>query len=299
MAHSNGGIARYTSGFNAPESEVTHVLAEDGICILENALSKQETAALKEELYTLAAKTPAWVRNHPAAEGFTLSMSPLVAARQRGNKQIAQIINAFGHPLLAKLCRQLLGPLWYFDRIIVELKPPSQEPITDWHADQFAGRGRCIKCMIYTGDTNADSGAFSFVPGSHHLMQTIQKHNRHDVADLRYIETIRKLAEDVIKADPTSGTMVRAQLDEMQRHIDSALKSDDHYSVSGPAGSAVLFDATGIHRGGVPRARERLIVRSHSRNFQLNQVLASRNNFVSTAQRLYLRANPARHEALV
>ena len=155
--------------------------------------------------------------------------------------------------------------------------------------------------MIYTDDTDASSGAFSFVPGSHHLMQTIQKHNRSDVADMR---TTSRLSENWLKTvtatGPDSGDMVRAQLDEMEQHIRSALQSDDHYSVSGPAGSAVLFDATGIHRGGVPRARERLIVRSHSRDFQLEQVFKSRNNFVTVAaQRLYLRSNPARREERV
>ena len=49
-------------------------------------------------------------------------MSPLVAAKHNDNKQIAQIVNAFGRPLLAKVCRNLLGPLWYFDRIVIELE---------------------------------------------------------------------------------------------------------------------------------------------------------------------------------
>ena len=50
MTQLNGGIARHKAGFDAPESEVIRVMAKDGICIVENALTKDETAALKDEL---------------------------------------------------------------------------------------------------------------------------------------------------------------------------------------------------------------------------------------------------------
>jgi hypothetical protein len=65
--------------------------------------------------------------------------------------------------------------------------------------------------------------------------------------------------------------------------------SVDHDTVVwAPAGSVVVFDAIGIHRGGVVRERERLIARSHCRGFQAAKVLSSPRALITTAERLLL-----------
>ena len=46
-------------------------------------------------------------------------------------------------------------------------------------------------------------------------------------------------------------------------HIDGDFASDDHFSVAAKKGSILLFDTKGIHRGGVVRRDERLLVRDH------------------------------------
>jgi hypothetical protein len=296
---SSSVLTRFDAGFDAPEADVLSAVATDGICILENALSPQDTAALKDEIYRLAERPPAWLKDHGGRDGFTFSFSPVVATRQGGNDRLAELIKAFDAPLLEKVCRTLLGPMWYFDRIILELKPPSAEPITDWHADQFPNKGRCIKCMIYLGDTDADGGAFSYVPGSHHLMRAILDNHVGDHRGLRYIETIRSMARDLIASKPEIADELSGLLSDMELHIESALQSDDHYSVAAPAGSAIFFDAMGVHRGGVPRRRERLIVRSHGRNFQFSTVFNSRSEVTLMAQRMFLRATQGAGASLV
>ena len=45
--------------------------------------------------------------------------------------------------------------------------------------------------------------------------------------------------------------------------LQSVAEGEAAHAVTGPAGTAVLFDTAGVHRGGIVRRGQRLIVRAH------------------------------------
>jgi hypothetical protein len=206
----------------------------------------------------------------------------------KGDAKIAGLSAVFGQPVFARLSRSELGPLSFIERVIIDHKLPSDEPITDWHADQFDEHGRCIKFMLYLNDIGAENGAFSYVPGSHLLTRALSSVLDETVCELHLVEDIRSKASKFMAEDPAARSNIKRLLDDMEQHIASAKVSDDHYTVSASAGSVVVFDANGVHRGGVVRERERLIARCHWRPFQAAKTLSSPQSIISAAERLFL-----------
>ena len=263
---------------------ISDVLQRDGICVLREMFSPGETEQLKSEIMAAVARKEPWLHPHEARHGFFCSYSPLVVRRNGFDRQTASLYAAFSHPLFASIARLGLGAGWYIERIILDRQSAHPEPVTDWHADQFRARGRCLKFMIYLGDTDATNGAFSSVPGSHHLIRALVGEHMGDNRELHTIDQIRDHARKA--RDPLAPELLGA----MEQHIQSAGLSDDYYSVCAPAGSCIVFDANGVHRGGVVRQGERFLARSHCRSVSLGQTMASRSETLTMLQRIWLRA---------
>lgn len=297
---SGSKIRRFSAGDGFQAEVAGAELDQAGIVVLDNVLTPDELAALREEVLAIAAAPPRWLKSHTTPNGFFFSFSPVSVRKLHGDASIRNIAMIFGRKAFARLCRAPLGALWYVDRIVIDRKLPAPEPITEWHADQFERQGRCIKFMLYLTDVDADNGAFSFVPGSHRLMRALAREHENVVRELHMIEDIRASAEALMARDPSTRAHIHGLLAEMEDHIASAGNSDDHYSVAAPAGSVVVFDANGIHRGGVVRGRERLIARSHCREFALSDAFKSPRSIITAGERYLLRlTSPAGVASLV
>lgn len=268
-------------------------LRRDGFVTLENWITGDALTALKAEVEALESAPPAWARVPDKDHGFILHFAPMTARQHDRSGAVSHIAEAFNDPAFRNLCDGYLGGGWVFDRIILERDFPRPEAIAPWHVDHFPFAERCLKFFIYLSDTNADTGAFSYVPGWHNLVRALSG----ELPDFRARQDALHWYEQIVDAARTRSDRLKAQgrdeeadgidrtLEGVRGHIHSADASDDRYSIAARAGSVIVFDPAGLHRGGVVRQGGRLIVRSHCLEAKMARVLSSRNEMVVFANR--------------
>jgi hypothetical protein len=270
---------------SARGEEIDHAIRRDGVCVIRGFVDAADLSALRAEAAGLPATREPWLVHHNSSSGFFVSWAPVVVRKESREGRVSHIATAFAHPLVAQVCRRYLGAGWFRERVIVDRKDAGPEPITGWHADQFERRGRCLKFMIYLDGTGPDNGAFSYVPGSHRVIDTIVSHASQANLDNRAVHTY----EEIQTIAGGAGGGVTRLLEEVSAHVRSSDDSDNFYSISAPAGSVVVFDANGIHRGGVVDQGHRFVIRCHCRGVQLRNLVSSRAAAYMFVERLYWR----------
>lgn len=247
-------------------------LDRDGYLVVRNYLVHDALRAIQRAVAMFSHIQAEWITDHPSATGYFYSYSPLIAHKLGMWPHVQAIEQALTPPWVSALCREQLGLGWFTERVIVDYKEPGPEPLTGWHADQFPHHGRCLKTMLYLTDTDATNGAFSYVPGSQTWVRSL---GTNDGQSMHTFEEL--LAQPHHHSD---------LLTSVCSHIRSSDQSDDHYSLAGPAGTLIVFDANGLHRGGVVSKGSRWLIRAHHRNLQLADVLSSKSNLAAAVQRL-------------
>ena len=125
------------------------------------------------------------------------------------------------HPLVKEIMRGYLGPNYELTEAKGWKSLPTRRDFHGWHGDAWydSSRGQEIhkELKLAMYLTDVRSGAFNFIRGSHRKHHPRRVKN-HEVADV---------AESQIE------------------------------KLTGPAGSAFIFDTSGIHRQGVPMLEER------------------------------------------
>lgn len=102
-------------------------------------------------------------------------------------------------------------------------KPGNQGSGQGWHRDSAAYMQ--TKCMVYLSDVGADNGPFAYVAGSHRAL-------------------------DVVRCAATYGFGVNQyRFDEAQMAPLLAAERQRERVFTAPAGTALLFDSRGLHRG--------------------------------------------------
>lgn len=184
----------------------------------------------------------AWVRCELGAS-VDAALSPLLAL--------------VADPSLEAAARAYLGPRTILERLVVHRAGPARKPLTDWHAGQEEGGRRSVQIMVYLADTSPETGPFSYALGSHHLVAEVTRnvvahggsnmdvHSMHRILDLSRTHPDRAVAAAMIEI------------------VSRIQGSDFAFQLPAPAGTAILFDTAGIHRGSVVSAGERWIVRAH------------------------------------
>lgn len=273
-------------------------LREDGMFVLRSWLAPESLQALRAEVESLEADPPYWARTPDKDDRNVVHFSPLTAHRLSGSGRISEIARVFNAPAFRHLCDRYIDRRWNFDRIIIERNFPRPNSIAPWHVDHFPYDGRCLKFFIYLNDTDAAGGALSYVPGSHMLVHELAAqldtfderqrglHMYEQVAEAATAQAARCKAE----GQHDRAARIEGLLARMASHIATADRSDDHYAIEAPAGSVIVFDPAGLHRGGVISRGERLIVRSHCLESKLARTFSSRNDFVVSAHRSVARA---------
>jgi hypothetical protein len=274
-------------GQTASGEQIDHALRRDGVCVIRGFVEPAELLTLRAEAAALAATREAWLVHHDSSNGFFISWAPVVVRKEGKEARVSRIATAFAHPLVAQICRRYLGAGWFRERVIVDHKDAGPEPITGWHADQFERRGKCVKFMIYLDETGPDNGAFSYVPGSHRVIDALVSHASRMKRDNRAVHTY----EDIQTIAGGAGRGATTLLEDVSAHVRSSDDSDNFYSISAPAGSVVVFDANGIHRGGVVERGHRFVIRCHCRGVQLRGLVSSRAAARMFVERMYWRWN--------
>ena len=156
------------------------------------------------------------------------------------------------------------------DHIVSIESPRSADPITAWHADgSAAAESFTLKFFLYLKDIDASAGAFSYLRGTNRIVTTIRRgivQGRIAVFPSGNVPELIKALQSTEVIDYLRQQQVSQQeIDEFASTVqmidrDPAFDSEAN-SLSGVAGTLVVFDDRGLHRGGVPRLRERSILR--------------------------------------
>jgi hypothetical protein len=118
-----------------------------------------------------------------------------------------------------------------------------------WHIDSSTTIR--TKLLIYMNDVESDHGPFMYIPGSHSSSSVVELAVRKTNDHLRlspkefialpdHFQLHALFGEHMVPDDPLIGSLLAAEI-----------------SVTGKAGTAILFDLDGIHRGGFVRVGER------------------------------------------
>lgn len=242
-----------------PVSEVLATLESDGIYVLDDILPAADIAAIREDTeWFLSAPRP-WYRLDQQGSETYAAVAPREAPRSE-KQRLRNIAALFSQGFYENVCKGYLGNDAIVDRIIFSRSPASERAITMWHADQQSEGRLSFKFMLYLTDAGEDTGAFSYVRGSHTVMRAVMETAAEQGVpntDLHSFEEIAAMFERFGSEDE------KAWLADVGGHIDGDFTSDDQYSITAKAGSILLFDTKGIHRGGVVRLGERMLVRIH------------------------------------
>jgi hypothetical protein len=170
--------------------------------------------------------------------------------RTFGEDKASEAIGQFGSdPQLHKLAVACLGQNAvnaFTLAATIRYTPGNQGSGEGWHRDAFVGQ---FKAILYLTDVSEDTGPFEYILNSHRLLSKYQDKRRHDV--------------------PLHTTRIKDEIvEEIIRH-----ESERHKVVTGPAGSLVLADTTGIHRGRPLRSGSRAALTNYY--FKADQVTPS------------------------
>lgn len=159
--------------------------------------------------------------------------------------------------------------------------PVSDQPITAWHTDGDTPTKEkndpanksgmkfysSLKFYIYLNDIDSSNGVFAYLPKSHRLVRAIRECI--EEGTIAFCKT--RAAADLRDVCMNPQTM-KALLSKIPQHeIEEFISATDvlvrgladtyAYDLSGPAGTLLVFDDCGFHRGGTPRASNRSILR--------------------------------------
>jgi ectoine hydroxylase-related dioxygenase (phytanoyl-CoA dioxygenase family) len=142
---------------------------EDGFFVLEHVFDPSELAAVDAAIAPGAAQAQEFLERQPGgrfgvAGADTQTIAPHLAARSETLRGCCR------HPMLAGLCRDLIGPdvRLYWDQAVYK-QPHSSEPVL-WHQDNgytFVEPQSYLTCWIAITDATTDNGCVVVMPGAH------------------------------------------------------------------------------------------------------------------------------------
>jgi hypothetical protein len=136
---------------------------------------------------------------------------------------------------------------------------PATSPATAYlHRDASGGD---LKAIIYMSDVGPDNGPFGFVLGSHAVAPTGIDDRICETNDANGLASTEPQARRLFGALPERLRQKGAVGNDLLDVTDvSAALRNALWSITGPAGSLVVFDTKGMHRGGMVVAGERRVL---------------------------------------
>lgn len=188
----------------------------DGIVVVPGYLDAAGCRTLIAEIDRTAADRPGYVRS--ASNGadrriYGIDAHSPAVRRWRDDAEVAA------------LARTVLGPTSVAAFVLsgtISATAGNLGSGEGWHRDSFFGQ---FKAILYLVDVDPDNGPFQFIRGSHRLARKYADHFRHG-ASLNRNRSTDAIIDAIVAAEP--GRLV---------------------SACGPAGSLVLVDTSGLHRG--------------------------------------------------
>jgi ectoine hydroxylase-related dioxygenase (phytanoyl-CoA dioxygenase family) len=161
--------ARHSGAFTTITAEQAARFDTDGFFVVEDAFSPDTLACVDEAIAPGEARARAFLEAQPdgrfgVAGADTQTIAPHLAAR-------SELLHDFcAHPVLAGLCRDLVGPdvRLYWDQAVYK-QPHSTEPVL-WHQDNgytFVEPQAYLTCWIAITNATPENGCVVVMPGAH------------------------------------------------------------------------------------------------------------------------------------
>lgn len=242
---------------------IVDILARDGVVKIDGFLEQDALKAIRAELETARASLGE-VPTPPPQRGPSLyPTSMLVHGRLREISEISRIMT---FPMLEVLPKVLLGWDSYVSDIVGIESLPEHKIVTQWHVDgtldciSRPGNAR-IKLFFYLNDVSSRNGAFSYVPGSHKLLDELHRKMHSGILRPVIIRDLSTLRQFFIGKVPLVSVQSQKIANDIFSNIESDLAPAGPYSLEGPAGTLIVFDERGLHRGGDIAIGKRSILR--------------------------------------
>lgn len=268
-------------------STLVETFRRDGVVVLDSFLTRPQIDAIRSEGEALrerfapdyAAKNPVKIRG-----GWRLDIPPVNLIRRGGASFASETCRFLGHPLIRSICESILGRRWFPGTLAFDYREPSETtiprtgfklgypPAYFWHVDMglpgLVHPGRfSLRFQTYLNDTTLENGALGYAKGTHRLVKHVrERHKASPPATLD--ENVIDSSDSLIRAAERLRAAPGGLAAEYQEILDR-FKRDapgwDHVSKEAaleyPAGSVVVFDDTGMHRGNFVQQDHRFVFR--------------------------------------
>ena len=262
------------SRLSADDLEVIH---REGICLKPGFFSTNDI----RELHDAALRMRDYSVSHSIDARRWILVSPVDAVRKsfkpggyRAIRHLSRVAEGCGFRDFAS--RYLSGEV-HLDHVMSIESPRSSEAITPWHTDANSDDLHedffSLKFFIYLNDISVANGAFAYVRGSHRLVTILRRGIFQRKIPFVRTASPRELidaTEERKVREYLSQEMNPGEIEETLSHLRvlrDDLPGDASHDLAGVAGTLLVFDDRGVHRGGVPTHGHRSILRY---NYVLN-----------------------------
>jgi len=267
-------------------TKVVEALAADGVAVIENMIPTDRLGRIREEVLYLRQVAV----GRPQREGRA-AIGPMSALKRWHLGQLSTVFSIGAAPLARVICDNILGRRWYCSDILSMENYPSRDYILPWHVDVSndarAALAR-VKVFCYLNDVSAANGAFCYAPRTHRFVQDVWRGMRDGTlpaSKLHGLDDFRRYFAEFSTAIPEG---VASKFQELTSDL------DDRFALEAKAGTAIIFDETGIHRGGLVSQGHRSVLRYGYRRDTANYTNPLKHRITRAAARVVLPA-PYRH----
>lgn len=268
-------------------NDVLQTFGRDGIVVLHDLFDADRVRALRAEGEALrdrfhdkyGATSPVKTRG-----GWRLDIPPVNLVRSGGAPMAREVGRAFSHPLIQDATNAILGDDWNVGALVFDYREPTDEPLPDvefekgyppaylWHADQ--GKPGLsdpsvftLRFQIYLNDTDFERGAMGYARGSHKLVRYLRRRffeiGMGDVNEA-YVDTHEALVagyERLVQSGADISDDARAAFEKYIAEVPDWTHADAKTACAGGAGTVLMFDDTGMHRGNMVNTDHRYVYR--------------------------------------
>lgn len=275
--------------------QVLALLERDGVVKLDGFLSQDTLADIRKELHAARDRKPAAAEPSSQRGPSLYPTSLLVRGRLGEIKEISRVMSS---AVLQAIRQKVIGRSAYVTDIVGIDSLPVHKIVTQWHVD---GTHSCIsnpgdariKLFFYLNDVTSRNGAFSYVAGSHKLLDSLHRGMHDGVIPPLAIRDLSTLREYCATNAPPLPADEQSLAEKIFASLDSDTAPCGPYSLEGPAGTLIIFDERGMHRGGDISEGERSILRISLKQ----ETVGSPSEFLRTVVRKLARLVLPRHYA--
>lgn len=187
-----------------------------------------------------------------------------------------QIINIEKRKNLLKFSNNFFGKKSKLRYIDAYYSKKSNKEILPWHTDQaYSGKIKIsnfnnpndffLKIFIYLSDVGPGNGCMSYIPESHKIGYAVRKgifNKQINYQPYWRLKDFKKIIQDNLVYFENYFKETNILYNFLKKTDDLVkLESNDSYSYEAKAGSAIIFDEGGVHRGSKPLHNDRMVLR--------------------------------------